>query len=116
MSAPAFDAANWESQSRKGLLEMVLLGLMQREERYGYDLVRSAQDLLQQRVVEGTVYPLLARLVRDGLVTASWRVGESAQPRKYYALTPRGREAFDAMSASWGRLSRRLAPWLETLS
>lgn len=115
MSAGGFDLTNWESQSRKGLLEMVLLGLMMREERYGYDLVRSAQDLLQQRVVEGTVYPLLARLVRDDMVTATWRIGESAQPRKYYALTPRGREAFMAMAASWGQLARRLGPWLEEL-
>lgn len=109
----SFDAANWVSQSRKGLLDMVLLGLLLGEERYGYDLVRSAQDLLQQKVVEGTVYPLLTRLSRDGLVTSSWRVGESAQPRKYYAITPEGREAFEAMSQAWRDLSGRLSPWLE---
>ncbi len=109
----SFDAGNWVSQSRKGLLDMVLLGLLWDEERYGYDLVRSAQELLQQRVVEGTVYPLLTRLSRDGLVAASWRVGEAAQPRKYYVITAEGREAFRAMSAAWIDLSGRLSPWLE---
>lgn len=112
----SFDAANWVSQSRKGLLDMVLLGLLMDEERYGYDLVRSAQDLLQQKVVEGTVYPLLTRLSRDGLVTSSWRIGESAQPRKYYALTHEGREAFHAMAKAWRDLSERLSPWLEDRS
>jgi PadR family transcriptional regulator PadR len=115
VNAPGFDLANWESQSRKGLLEMVLLGLMMQEERYGYDLVRSAQALLQQRVVEGTVYPLLARLVREEMVTTTWRMGDTAQPRKYYAVTPRGREAFLAMASSWRRLACRLDPWLENL-
>lgn len=109
----SFDAANWVSQSRKGLLDMVLLGLLLREERYGYELVRSAQELLQQKVVEGTVYPLLTRLSRDGLVTASWRVGESAQPRKYYAITEEGRDAFRSMSAAWSELAGRLSTWME---
>lgn len=92
---------------------MVLLGVLMEGERYGYDLVRLAQERLQQRVVEGTVYPLLARLDRDGLITASWRVGEAAQPRKYYELTGAGREAFAAMAAAWLDLSGRLVPWLE---
>ena len=111
-----FDPANWASQSRKGLLDMVLLGLLLDEERYGYDLVRSAQALLQQKVVEGTVYPLLTRLSRDGMVTASWRIGEAGQPRKYYAITPHGREAFLAMSSGWRELSGRLMPWLKNLT
>lgn len=112
----SFDAANWVSQSRKGLLDMVLLGLLLDEERYGYDLVRSAQDLLEQKVAEGTVYPLLTRLKRDGLVNSSWRVGESVQPRKYYAITPEGRDALDAMTRAWRDLSGRLSPWLEDLA
>lgn len=112
----SFDTANWVSQSRKGLLDMVLLGLLWKEERYGYDLVRSAQDLLQQKVVEGTVYPLLTRLSRDGLVSATWRVGEAVQPRKYYAITAEGREAFRAMNQAWRDLSERLSPWLEDRS
>jgi PadR family transcriptional regulator PadR len=112
----SFDLSNWVSQSRKGLLDMVLLGLLLDEERYGYDLVRSAQELLQQKVVEGTVYPLLARLSREGLVTASWRVGQSAQPRKYYALTAEGRAAFHAMVEAWREISGRLSTWLEDRS
>ncbi len=111
-----FDIANWESQSRKGLLEMVLLGLLRDGERYGYDLVRGVQDLLQQRVVEGSIYPVLARLDRDGLVATEWRVGEAAQPRKYYRMTAEGEEAFRAMSGAWQEMATRVLPWLETKS
>lgn len=107
------DLSNWESQSRKGLLEMVLLGLLRDGERYGYDLVRGVQELLQQRVVEGSIYPVLARLERDGLVVTEWRVGEAAQPRKYYRMTPAGEAAFEAMSQAWRALATRVVPWLE---
>ena len=108
-----FDIANWESQSRKGLLEMVLLGLLRDGERYGYDLVRGTQDRLQQRVVEGSIYPVLARLDRAGLVRTEWRVGEAAQPRKYYQLTPDGEAAFAAMADAWSAMAERLLPWLD---
>lgn len=107
-----FDLANWESQARKGLMEMVLLRLMRDGERYGYDLVRNAQEVLQQRVVEGTVYPLLSRLARDGLVEARWVVQDAGSPRKYYRLTADGHAALEQMTAAWSRLSDHLNPWL----
>lgn len=111
----SFDLANWESQARKGLMEMVLLGLLRERERYGYELVRDAQEKLQQRVVEGTVYPLLARLDREGLVSSAWRLGDAPQPRKYYALTPEGQAACTAMARAWHGMNSQLLPWLETL-
>lgn len=109
----AFDLANWESQTRKGLIECVLLALLEPGERYGYELVREAQRALDQPIVEGTVYPILGRLAREGLVSARWSVGDSAQPRKYYLLTTEGADALAGMRAHLRRTLRHLTPLLE---
>lgn len=108
----SLDLANWESQARKGLLELVLLALLKRGECYGYELVRAAQEALNQRIVEGTIYPILARLHRDGLISHRWSTDETAQPRKYYTLTAAGLEAHTAMRDLWLSLTAGLDPLL----
>ncbi len=96
-----FDLSNWESQVRKGLLELILLTLLQRGERYGYELVRAAQEALGSSIIEGTIYPILTRLARDGLITHRWSTDDTAQPRKYYRLTPEGVAVLKDMSDRW---------------
>lgn len=109
----AFDLANWESQTRKGLIEFVLLALLEAGERYGYELVREAQRALDQPIVEGTVYPILSRLSREDLVSARWSIGDSAQPRKYYLLTADGAAVLAGMRERLRRTLRHLTPLLE---
>tara|TARA_R110002051_G_C8740891_1_gene499066 strand:+ start:2013 stop:2357 length:345 start_codon:yes stop_codon:yes gene_type:complete len=96
-----FDLGNWESQVRKGLLELVLLTLLQGGERYGYELVRATRDALGAAIIEGTVYPILTRLARDGLITHRWSTDDTAQPRKYYRLTADGLAMLKEMSDRW---------------
>jgi PadR family transcriptional regulator PadR len=55
---------------------------------------------------EGTIYPLLTRLRRDGLVTSTWRESPSGPPRRYYQLTYKGRRALDDFVAEWRRFRR----------
>ena len=62
---------------------------------------------------EGTVYPLLRRLQREGKVEASWRESAAGPPRKYYQLTPQGRDLLGRMMADWAELSEAVR---ETLS
>ena len=88
------------TQLRRGTLEYCVLALMRVEERYGFDLVRELGDLVTS---EGTIYPLLARLRRDGLVDTTWRESEAGPPRRYYRLTDSGRRALDAFVVDWGR-------------
>ena len=97
----ALDLGNWESQVRKGLLELVLLALLRRGERYGYELVRATQDALGSAILEGTVYPILTRLARDGMITHRWSTDDTAQPRKYYRLTVDGEAVLNEMSGRW---------------
>lgn len=90
-------------QLRRGVLEYCVLSLLDGEPRYGFDLVRrlAADEVLVTS--EGTIYPLLSRLRRDGWVSTTWAESESGPPRRYYALTPDGRQALRAFTADWRR-------------
>ena len=92
----------WVSQARKGYLEMALLRRLKSGETYGYDLIHALkQSAGFEALAEGTVYPVLARMKKDALVTAEWRTEESGTPRKYYRITQRGLAALDQMQSIW---------------
>jgi len=88
------------AQLRRGVAEFCLLALLTEDERYGFDLVRTLSDA-GLVAGEGTVYPLLARLARDGYVTTTWRESPSGPPRKYYAVTASGRDALGQFAREW---------------
>src|SRR5918912_677098 len=91
------------AQMRRGTLEYCVMALLQQHERYGFELVRSLADVDGMVTSEGTIYPLLARLRRDGLVTTTWSESSSAPPRRYYRLTRAGERALDAFIREWSR-------------
>lgn len=82
---------NWTVQMRKGVLDLCILQALAAAEWYGYALVKALVAVPGVGVAEGSIYPLLARLKRQGLVTT--RLEESAEgpARKYYSATPEGR-------------------------
>jgi PadR family transcriptional regulator PadR len=91
------------AQMRRGTLQYCVLSLLADEERYGFDLVRSLAELDGMVTSEGTIYPLLSRLRRDGLVESNWQESPSGPPRRYYRLTNAGRAALDAFRLEWRR-------------
>ena len=91
------------AQMRKGTLQYCVLALLADDERYGFDLVRSLAETDGMVTSEGTIYPLLSRLRRDGLVETTWRESTSGPPRRYYRLTAAGRASLDAFKDEWGR-------------
>jgi PadR family transcriptional regulator, regulatory protein PadR len=91
------------AQMRRGTLEYCVLALLAEEERYGFDLVRGLAEMDGMVTSEGTIYPLLSRLRRDGLVETTWRESSSGPPRRYYRLTNGGRAALDGFKGEWGR-------------
>jgi PadR family transcriptional regulator, regulatory protein PadR len=91
------------AQMRRGTLEYCVLALLRDEERYGFDLVRALGELDGMVTSEGTIYPLLSRLRRDGLVTTTWSESPSGPPRRYYRLTEAGSEALEAFAREWIR-------------
>ena len=86
------------TQLRKGILELAVMGVLYHERHYGYSLVRVLTESGSISLKEGTVYPILARLDRDGLVRSEWMQSDQGPPRKYYELTPSGRQLFDELS------------------
>lgn len=86
------------TQLRKGILELAVMGILYREQHYGYSLVRVLSETGSISLKEGTIYPILARLDRDGLVRSEWVESDQGPPRKYYALTSTGRQLFDELS------------------
>lgn len=106
-------AGEWSSQIRRGTLELCVLALIAEKPRYGYDLVSALERWEPLATTEGTIYPLLRRLQREGKVEASWRESAAGPPRKYYQLTSQGRDLLGRMMADWADLSEAVR---ETLS
>jgi PadR family transcriptional regulator, regulatory protein PadR len=94
---------NLLSQLRRGALEYCVLALLRDGERYGFEIVRKLAETDGMVTGEGTIYPLLSRLRRDGLVTTSWRESDAGPPRRYYAITADGRRALERFNADWVR-------------
>lgn len=93
------------AELRRGVLESCVLALVRDEESYGFDIVRALTAAGNLLTSEGTIYPLLARLRRDGLVTTTWRESESGPPRRYYRITDEGCRALDAFVTDWQRFT-----------
>src|SRR3984957_16452037 len=104
----------WEVQLRKGCLELAILAALWDGKLYGLEILRRMESDSDLIVSEGTVYPLLSRLKSLGLVKSEWVESESGHPRKYYALTPAGKQRAREMAGIWAKfsssMSRLLAP------
>ena len=90
---------------RKGMLEYSVLLLLRREPAYATDIIQQLKEA-ELIVVEGTLYPLLSRLKRDGLLCYQWQESTQGPPRKYYALTTDGEAALNELDAAWASLER----------
>jgi PadR family transcriptional regulator PadR len=99
-------ADNWTTQLRKGVLELCILNIIGHDRVYGYNIVRQLRDIDSLVVSEGTIYPILSRLKRDGLVRTSLEESSEGPARKYYELTRRGEQLLGDMNSYWDNLSR----------
>jgi PadR family transcriptional regulator PadR len=91
------------SQLRRGVLEFCVLSLLRGSEHYSYEIVRALGDADGLVTTEGTLYPLLGRLRREGVVDTTWRESPSGPPRRYYRLTPEGQAALSGFVIEWAR-------------
>ena len=98
-------ADNWTTQLRKGVLELCILNVIGCGRVYGYDIVRQLRDIDALVLREGTIYPILSRLKRDGLVRTSLEESPEGPARKYYELTRRGEQLLTQMNGYWDVLS-----------
>lgn len=101
------------SQLRRGVIEFCVLAMLRDTERYGFELVHALGETDGLVTTEGTLYPLLSRLRRDGTVATTWRESPSGPPRRYYSLTPTGQAALAAFRSEWARFRSSVDALLE---
>jgi PadR family transcriptional regulator PadR len=89
------------AQMRRGAIEYCVLALLERQDRYGFELATSLREADGLVTSEGTIYPLLARLRQDGLVDTFWMESTKGPPRRYYRITKRGAAALSSFIAQW---------------
>lgn len=89
---------------RKGLLEFLVLKIIAAEKVYAADILEqlAKTDFATQ---EGTLYPLLSKMRREGLLDYEWQESEAGPPRKYYELTAKGRDQLRETLDYWGKIS-----------
>ncbi|MCM3217545.1 PadR family transcriptional regulator [Niallia taxi] len=86
-------------QFKKGVLELCVLVLLDKKDRYGYELVQKISDQIE--ISEGSVYPLLRRLTKEEYFTTYLQESTEGPPRKYYTLTEKGREYLQTLLLEW---------------
>lgn len=93
---------------RKGLLEYLILKIVSADKVYAADILKrlSATDFATQ---EGTLYPLLSKMRRDGLLDYEWQESDAGPPRKYYELTGKGQSQLGELNDYWKHLSATIA-------
>jgi PadR family transcriptional regulator PadR len=93
--------SNWQTQLRKGLLDIVVLNLLRRGRCHGYEMVQQLKRINGLNIREGNIYPILARLQTDRLVECFSEPSAEGPPRKYFELTELGRKTLADMNEHW---------------
>lgn len=99
-------------QFRKGVLELCVLALLSQADAYGYDIASRLSEAIAMG--EGTIYPLMRRMQKEGLVSTYLVESPAGPSRKYYRLTPQGVESLRQQKQAWQDFSRAVDAVLET--
>ena len=91
----------WETQLRKGVVELAVLATIARGETYGYQIHEGLRPFDGLELTESTVYPLLARLAADGCLAVRTAASPAGPPRRYYRLSAKGQKRFAEMTEHW---------------
>lgn len=95
---------NWQTQLRKGLLDIVIMNLLSHDPYHGYEMVQQLKKIQGLKMREGNIYPILARLEQDGLIESYTESSSDGPPRKYFRLTPAGADILNQMNSHWQQM------------
>lgn len=87
------------TQFRKGIIEMCVIALIDKNDMYGYEIVQSLAEFTD--INEGTIYPILRRITKEGYFTTYLKESSSGPARKYYRITPLGKIFLDDLKKEW---------------
>ncbi|MFC4803317.1 PadR family transcriptional regulator [Neobacillus sp. GCM10023253] len=94
------------SQLLKGILEGCILSIIEKETVYGYELSQKLQQFGLNDVSEGSIYPILLRLQKEGLIKGEMRASPTGPKRKYYQLTIQGETAISEFREEWKNIQK----------
>ena len=98
---------NVKAQMRKGILEYCILAILSRDDAYASQIIGELKQA-EMIVVEGTLYPILTRQKNQGLLSYRWEESPQGPPRKYYAITEKGREFLAQLDQAWNELVEQI--------
>ena len=93
---------------RKGLLEFLILKIVACDKVYVADVLQRL-SLTEFATQEGTLYPLLSRMRREGTVDYDWQESDAGPPRKYYKLTAKGKSQLEELSDYWACINETIS-------
>lgn len=99
------------TQYKKGVLELVVLSKLKKNDMYGYQLVSEISESIE--ISEGTIYPLLRRLCKEEYLDSYLEESTQGPPRKYYKITDKGRENLEEQLEEWKKFLDQLREILE---
>ncbi|WP_225046539.1 PadR family transcriptional regulator [Lacticaseibacillus kribbianus] len=102
-----------QTQLIKGVLEGAVLAIIGDGEKYGYEMIQALRAAGFESIVGGTLYPLLAKLEKNGEVASQLRPSDTGPDRKYYHLTGAGRQSLAAFAQQWEQLVAQVATLLK---
>jgi PadR family transcriptional regulator PadR len=98
----------WQEQLRRGSLDLAILLTVSSGPCYGLAIIQHLEAFTDLVITEGTIYPILSRLAREGLLAAEWVEGEAPHARKYYSLTRAGTKRLSTMKAEWRAFAEKI--------
>jgi PadR family transcriptional regulator PadR len=100
--------ANWNTQTKKGLLTLLIMNIASKKKCYGYEIIQIIKNETGLIVAEGTIYPLLKNLIKEKLIASKWDINNSRGPRKYYYMTGNGNLMLNEMNKYWQSLNHSI--------
>lgn len=94
------------TQFKKGVLELCVLSLISKKDCYGYEIVEVISQAIE--VSEGTIYPLLRRLIKEQYCTTYLKESSEGPPRKYYSISDSGLRRFGSLKTEWDNFSKQV--------
>lgn len=99
------------AQYKKGVIELCVLSVLQRRDCYGYEIAEKLSSKID--IADGTVYPVLRKLKKDGMLTTYLSESSGGPPRKYYSLTSEGLAAYQNDKAEYLQFAKAVKEILE---
>lgn len=101
---------NWKSQTKKGLMTLMVLRIINSKSCYGGGILKEMKSKFDVDVAEGTLYPILKKLKIKKLVMTNWKTkeGDIGAPKKFYILTGEGKLMLKSMDEFWSHINHSM--------